>query len=129
MPDQVEGEYTPLYKSRGLGLTTWSPLASGLLTGKYSRDSVPPDSRLALEMYKVQRGWVLADGRALPCPCMQALLVRHPRAPSVRALSDLSTASAEGPEPSGQSCSHERAAVHLHQHACCPSRCSWKRRG
>jgi aryl-alcohol dehydrogenase-like predicted oxidoreductase len=31
----------------GLGLTTWSPLASGLLTGKY-RDGVPPDSRGAI---------------------------------------------------------------------------------
>lgn len=51
---QVEGDYLPLYKNYGLGLTTWSPLASGLLTGKYSKDHVPPDSRLAQEMYKVR---------------------------------------------------------------------------
>ena len=51
---QVEGDYLPLYKNHGLGLTTWSPLASGLLTGKYSKDHVPPDSRLALEMYKAR---------------------------------------------------------------------------
>ncbi len=51
---QVEVDYAPLYKKVGLGLTTWSPLASGLLTGKYSKDHVPEGSRLALEMYKVR---------------------------------------------------------------------------
>lgn len=48
----MEADFVPLYKNYGTGLTTWSPLASGLLTGKYSKDNVPPDSRLALEMYK-----------------------------------------------------------------------------
>jgi len=37
----------------GLGTTTWSPLASGLLTGKYNA-GIPPDSRLALSGY----GWL-----------------------------------------------------------------------
>jgi aryl-alcohol dehydrogenase-like predicted oxidoreductase len=37
---RVEQEYARLYDDIGLGLTTWSPLASGLLTGKY-RDGVP----------------------------------------------------------------------------------------
>ena len=41
---RVEQEYKRLYEDIGLGLTTWSPLASGLLTGKY-RNGVPPDSR------------------------------------------------------------------------------------
>ena len=50
---KVEKDYLPLYKEFGLGTTTWSPLASGLLTGKYSKDHVPEGSRLALEMYKV----------------------------------------------------------------------------
>jgi voltage-dependent potassium channel beta subunit len=45
---RVEQEYAPLYDTIGLGLTTWSPLASGLLTGKY-RGGVPPGSRGALE--------------------------------------------------------------------------------
>ncbi|RWW48953.1 hypothetical protein BHE74_00044934 [Ensete ventricosum] len=49
---QVEVEYLPLYSTYGLGLTTWSPLASGVLTGKYSKGSVPADSRFALENYK-----------------------------------------------------------------------------
>jgi voltage-dependent potassium channel beta subunit len=46
--ERVEKEYARLYEDIGLGLTTWSPLASGLLTGKY-KDGVPADSRGALE--------------------------------------------------------------------------------
>jgi voltage-dependent potassium channel beta subunit len=45
---RVEQEYARLYQDIGLGLTTWSPLASGLLTGKY-RSGVPAGSRGALE--------------------------------------------------------------------------------
>ena len=41
---RVEVEYARLYEDIGLGLTTWSPLASGLLTGKY-RNGVPKGSR------------------------------------------------------------------------------------
>jgi voltage-dependent potassium channel beta subunit len=44
---RVEVEYAPLYEQFGLGLTTWSPLASGLLTGKY-RAGIPADSRGAM---------------------------------------------------------------------------------
>jgi voltage-dependent potassium channel beta subunit len=49
--DKVEKEFAPLYDGIGIGLTTWSPLASGLLTGKY-RNGVPPDSRGALPRLK-----------------------------------------------------------------------------
>ena len=45
---RVENEYARLYEDIGLGLTTWSPLASGLLTGKY-RNGIPEGSRGALE--------------------------------------------------------------------------------
>jgi len=45
---KVEQEYARLYEDLGLGLTTWSPLASGLLTGKY-QGGVPEGSRGALE--------------------------------------------------------------------------------
>jgi voltage-dependent potassium channel beta subunit len=48
---KVEREYARLYDDIGLGLTTWSPLASGLLTGKY-RDGIPEGSRAALEGYE-----------------------------------------------------------------------------
>ena len=45
---RVEEEYARLYEDIGLGLTTWSPLASGLLTGKY-RQGIPADSRGAMK--------------------------------------------------------------------------------
>lgn len=45
---RVEQEYARLYEDIGLGLTTWSPLASGLLTGKYQQ-GIPEGSRGALE--------------------------------------------------------------------------------
>lgn len=44
---RVEIEYEKLYKNFGLGLTTWSPLASGVLTGKYLK-GVPENSRLSM---------------------------------------------------------------------------------
>jgi len=47
--ERFEKEYKPLYKNFGLGTTIWSPLASGLLTGKYN-DGLPTDgSRLSRE--------------------------------------------------------------------------------
>ncbi|MGZ4764966.1 MAG: potassium channel beta subunit family protein [Ilumatobacteraceae bacterium] len=49
--DRVEKEYARLYVDLGLGTTTWSPLASGLLTGKY-KDGIPADSRGALSGYE-----------------------------------------------------------------------------
>ena len=48
---KVEREYRRLYDEIGLGLTTWSPLASGLLTGKYA-DGIPEGSRAALPGYE-----------------------------------------------------------------------------
>lgn len=44
--ERVEREYAPLYEKYGMGLTTFSPLASGLLSGKYL-EGIPSDSRLA----------------------------------------------------------------------------------
>lgn len=45
--ERVENEYAPLYTKYGLGITSWSPLDSGILTGKYNR-GVPENSRLDL---------------------------------------------------------------------------------
>ncbi|KAF1013950.1 MAG: L-glyceraldehyde 3-phosphate reductase [Stenotrophomonas maltophilia] len=45
---RVEQEYAPLYAGAGLGTTVFSPLASGLLTGKYN-DGMPADARLGRE--------------------------------------------------------------------------------
>jgi voltage-dependent potassium channel beta subunit len=49
--ERVEKEYARLYEDIGLGATTWSPLASGLLTGKY-QNGIPADSRGALKGYE-----------------------------------------------------------------------------
>ncbi|MDE3010158.1 MAG: aldo/keto reductase [Pseudomonadota bacterium] len=53
--ERVEIEYARLYEHVGLGLTTWSPLASGLLSGKY-RDGIPADSRASLQGYEWLQG-------------------------------------------------------------------------
>jgi len=47
---RFDNDYVRLYKEYGYGSTTWSPLASGLLTGKYS-NGIPKDSRGALKGY------------------------------------------------------------------------------
>ncbi len=61
--DKVEAEFAPLYKNFGLGTTIWSPLASGMLTGKYN-DGIPGDSRLALSGYEWLRDlWTNEDGQ------------------------------------------------------------------
>ncbi|MFQ3546818.1 MAG: aldo/keto reductase [Termitinemataceae bacterium] len=51
---RVEEEYKRLYQDIGLGLTTWSPLASGVLSGKYAK-GIPVGSRLSLPGYE----WLL----------------------------------------------------------------------
>ncbi len=58
--DRVEAEYAPLYKEIGLGTTIWSPLASGVLTGKYN-DGVPEGSRFSLKGYEWLTDFVLGD--------------------------------------------------------------------
>jgi voltage-dependent potassium channel beta subunit len=63
--ERVEQEYAPLYDSYGMGTTIWSPLASGLLSGKYN-DGVPAGSRLAQPGYEWLRDSVLEnDGSRL----------------------------------------------------------------
>jgi voltage-dependent potassium channel beta subunit len=54
--ERFEKEYAPIYKYLGYGTTIWSPLASGLLTGKYN-DGIPADSRANLEGYE----WLKKD--------------------------------------------------------------------
>jgi voltage-dependent potassium channel beta subunit len=52
--DQLEKNYLPLFKKYRMGTTTWSPLASGILSGKYNH-GIPRNSRLAKET------WLLPD--------------------------------------------------------------------
>jgi voltage-dependent potassium channel beta subunit len=55
--ERVDQELAPLCDQIGLGLTTWSPLASGLLTGKYL-EGIPEGSRAMLPGYEWLRGYV-----------------------------------------------------------------------
>lgn len=58
---KMENEYLEIFKNQGLGTTIWSPLASGLLTGKYN-DGIPDDSRFQLEGFEWLRDrWVMQD--------------------------------------------------------------------
>jgi len=58
-------EYDDVYVKHGYGSTIWSPLASGVLTGKY-RDGIPEDSRGALEGYEwLQDGLLNKDRQAV----------------------------------------------------------------
>jgi aryl-alcohol dehydrogenase-like predicted oxidoreductase len=94
---RVEREYARLYDDIGLGLTTWSPLQSGLLSGKYL-DGIPAGSRGALEGYSWLRGTLteaatnaavrelmsVADGiGCTPSQLAIAWCARNPRVSSV----------------------------------------------
>ena len=50
--DHLEKDYLKLFDKYGIGTTTWSPLASGILSGKYNH-GIPSDSRLAKEAWLV----------------------------------------------------------------------------
>ncbi|MEI8073444.1 MAG: aldo/keto reductase [Bacteroidota bacterium] len=59
--NKVENEYLEVYKNVGLGTTIWSPLASGLLTGKYN-DGIPEGSRFAIEGFDwLKDRWIAED--------------------------------------------------------------------
>lgn len=58
--ERFEVEYNRLYSEIGLGTTIWSPLASGILTGKYN-NGIPDDSRMALESYSWLRDMLMSD--------------------------------------------------------------------
>jgi voltage-dependent potassium channel beta subunit len=57
---RVEVEYGRLYEAIGLGTTIWSPLASGLLTGKYN-EGIPEDSRVNLPGYEWLRDMLASE--------------------------------------------------------------------
>lgn len=60
--ERFEAEYAPLYEKLGYGTTIWSPLASGLLTGKYN-NGIPADSRAALQGYEWLKDSVITPER------------------------------------------------------------------
>lgn len=58
--EKIEKEFLPLYQGIGLGTTIWSPLKSGVLTGKYN-NGVPDKSRLSLESYEWLKNTLLSE--------------------------------------------------------------------
>ena len=60
--ERVESEYAPLYAEFGMGTTTWSPLASGLLTGKYN-NGVQQEGRLARQDYAWLQSSVIGEAK------------------------------------------------------------------
>ncbi len=60
--DRFEREYAPLYRDLGYGTTIWSPLASGVLTGKYN-DGIPEGSRASLQGYEWLRNSAVTPER------------------------------------------------------------------
>lgn len=62
--DKVEVEYNQIYKTVGLGTTIWSPLASGILSGKYN-DSFPDSTRLGMEGLEWLKDKNLTEDRVL----------------------------------------------------------------
>lgn len=94
---KVEREFARLYDEIGTGTTTWSPLASGLLTGKYA-NGIPPDSRASLknmawmqeQLLDARRNAIVAQlggiARELGCTTAQlaiAWCVRNPHVSTV----------------------------------------------
>jgi voltage-dependent potassium channel beta subunit len=59
--NKLENEYLEIFKNVGLGTTIWSPLATGLLTGKYN-NGIPPDSRLGIQGFDwLKERWATND--------------------------------------------------------------------
>ncbi len=69
---RVEQDYARLYEDTGLGLTTWSPLASGLLTGKY-RGGIPDGSRGAMENMAFLRDGLLDEKKNAAVAALQPI--------------------------------------------------------
>ena len=61
---KMENDYLKVFKDIGLGTTIWSPLASGLLTGKYN-EGIPEDSRIAIPGFEWLKEKVLASEKIL----------------------------------------------------------------
>ena len=81
--ERFEQEYAPLYAEFGMGTTTWSPLASGLLTGKYAQ-GIPEGSRLA----DPHNGWLRdeADTRMARAAAFTAIANEAGMAPAPLAI-------------------------------------------
>ncbi len=70
--NRVEKEYLPLYREIGLGTTIWSPLASGLLSGKYN-NGIPSDTRAKLKGYEWLQEYVITPQNIEKVKKLQAI--------------------------------------------------------
>jgi voltage-dependent potassium channel beta subunit len=70
--ERFEKEYAPLYKELGYGTTIWSPLASGILTGKYNQ-GIPAGTRATLPGYEWLREHVITPERIEKAKSLQPL--------------------------------------------------------
>jgi voltage-dependent potassium channel beta subunit len=73
--DKMENEFLQLFKTTGLGTTIWSPLASGLLTGKYN-DGIPADSRMAIPGFDWLKDKTLTEDRLNKVKKLKAIAER-----------------------------------------------------
>lgn len=69
---KIDAEYLTIFKNTGMGTTIWSPLASGLLTGKYN-DGIPEDSRLALAGFEWLQDRTLSTNRIERVKALQSI--------------------------------------------------------
>lgn len=69
---RMQGDYVRFYKEYGYGSTIWSPLASGLLTGKYSK-GIPSDSRGALKGYEWLKDTLTNEQRLAKVAALQPI--------------------------------------------------------
>ena len=69
---KMEVDYLPIFRNIGMGTTIWSPLASGLLTGKYSQ-GIPEGSRLGLEGFGWLKDRTLSDDRIARVQALQSV--------------------------------------------------------
>ena len=58
--EKIEKEYLPLFDEFGLGTTIWSPLSSGILTGKYN-NGIPENTRVTLKGYEWLKDRIESD--------------------------------------------------------------------
>ncbi|MBR2649345.1 MAG: aldo/keto reductase [Sediminibacterium sp.] len=70
--EKVEKDYLEVFKNVGLGTTIWSPLAAGLLTGKYN-NGIPEDSRLAIPGFDWLKDRWIIDEKIAKVKQLQAL--------------------------------------------------------
>jgi len=82
---RVELEYARLYDECGLGLTTWSPLASGLLTGKY-RSGIPQGSRGALQTMAFLRDGLTSPARNVAVAALEPIAAELGATPAQLAI-------------------------------------------